>query len=117
MISKSNKFPTRVQFLTFRSRAKQLVTPHLRILYNSRSLSNIKLREFDSRLSVIVPVKVSKRAVVRNSFKRLAYDLAWKTLKDKNLDCIIIFKPISLLKGASSKELITNELSQIAGIH
>lgn len=107
MISKSNKFPTRAQFLTFRARAKQLTTPHLRILFEPHT---------PTRLSVIVPIKVSKRATTRNSFKRLAYDTAWKILKDKNLDCIIIFKPLALLKGKLSQDLISHELSQAIGL-
>ena len=116
MISKSNKFPTRTQFLEFRAKAKQFTTPHLRILFNSRSSGNIKLREFDSRLSVIVPVKVNKRAVARNSFKRLVYDQVWKMIKDKNLDCIVMFKPMALIKGKISEDLIKNELSQSPGL-
>lgn len=101
MIPKSNKFPTRQQFLAFRAIAKQSTTPHLRIMTSPHS---------PSRLSVIVPIKVSKRATARNSFKRLAYDTAWKTLQAKNLDCIIIFKPIALLKGRASQDLIISEL-------
>lgn len=108
MIPKSNKFPTRTQFLTFRAHAKQLTTPHLRIMIDPHT---------PSRLSVIVPIKVSKRAVTRNGFKRLVYDAAWKILKDKNLDCIIMFKPIALTKGKSSADLIVHELSQITDIH
>jgi RNase P protein component len=65
-----------------------------------------------TRLSVIVPIKVSKRATTRNSFKRLAYDAAWKMLKDKKLDCIIMFKPIALIKGKGSMDLISHELLQ-----
>lgn len=107
MISKKNKFPTRVQFLQFRSHAKQLTTPHLRIMYDSHS---------PSRLSVIVPVKVNKRAVARNGLKHLTYDTMWKIIKDKNLDCILIFKPITLLKGKQSEELILHELSQITDL-
>lgn len=107
MIPKSSKFPTRVQFLQFRGRAKQLTTPHLRLMFEPHE---------PSRLSVIVPIKVSKRAVVRNHFKRLAYDNLWKIIKDKNLDCILIFKPIALLKGKSSEDLIIHELSQFADL-
>jgi RNase P protein component len=62
---------------------------------------------------VIVPVKVSKRAVTRNSFKRLVYDAGWKIIRDKNLDCIIMFKPIAILKGKQSEELILSELQKI----
>jgi len=105
MIPKSSKFPTRVQFLQFRARARQITTPHTRIYLLESNIS--------SRLSVIVPIKVSKRATTRNSFKRLVYDLGWKMIKDKNLDCIIMFKPIALVKGKASMELITSELSQL----
>lgn len=103
MISKSNKFPTRTQFLSFRARAKQTTTPHLRILTSPHP---------ESRLAVVVPIKVNKRAVARNSFKRLVYDAAWPIIKDKKLDCVILFKPIALLKGKISQDLIKNELSQ-----
>jgi RNase P protein component len=103
MLAKSSKFPTRIQFLEFRAKAAQSTTPHLRILTSPHA---------PSRLSVIVPVKVNKRAVVRNSFKRLVYDLVWKIIRDKNLDAIVMFKPIALLKGKVSEELIKNELSQ-----
>lgn len=108
MISKSNKFPTRIQFLQFQAIAKQTATPHLRLMTSPHA---------PSRLSVIVPIKVNKRAVVRNSFKRLVYDIVWKLIKDKNLDCIVIFKPIALLKGKISQDLITHELSQLADLH
>ena len=107
MISKSSKFPTRIQFLKFRQSARQLTTPHLRIMV---------LPHTPTRLSVIVPIKVSKKATTRNSFRRVAYDCAWKILESKNLDCIILFKPIVLLKGKLAEELIVHELSQIAGL-
>lgn len=112
MIPKSNKFPTRVQFLNFRARAKQVVTPHLRLMTEDRPLGGlVNLR--GPRISVIVPVKVSKRAVVRNNFKRLIYDVAWKALSNKNIDCIIVFKPIALLKGPASEAQIVAELSSV----
>ncbi len=107
MIPKSSKFPTRIQFLQIRAIAKQSTTPHLRIMTSPHT---------PTRLSVIVPIKVSKRAVIRNSFRRLVYDTAWKILKDKDLDCIIMFKPITLIKGKASAELITSELSQLSSI-
>lgn len=117
MISKSNKFPTRIQFLQFQAIAKQTATPHLRILSSPHRAPNGAVGEVGSRLSVIVPIKVSKRATTRNSFKRLVYDIVWKLIKDKNLDCIVIFKPIALLKGKISQDLITHELSQLADLH
>ena len=109
MIPKSSKFPTRIQFLQFRAQAKRLVTTHTTIYHLPSTIS--------SRLSVIVPIKVSKRATTRNSLKRLVYDTAWKIIKDKNLDCIVIFKPIALLKGKISQDLIIHELSQLIGLH
>jgi len=110
MIPKSSKFPTRTQFLVFRARAKQLTTPHLRILFEVRPVPSGAKGEVGSRLSVIVPIKVSKRATTRNSFKRLVYDAVWKILKDKNLDCIVMFKPIALPKGKASENPILSEL-------
>lgn len=105
MIPKSSKFPTRTQFLNFRARARQLTTPHTRIyLLESNS---------SSRLSVIVPIKVSKRAVVRNHFRRLVYDATWKIIKDRQLDCIVMFKPLPLPKGKPSDDLIISELQII----
>ena len=104
MIPKSSKFPTRVQFLQFRSIAKQSTTIHLRIMTSPHT---------PSRLSVIVPIKVSKRASTRNSFKRLAYDVVWKMIKDSNLDCIIMFKPLALLKGKTANDLIVSELNSL----
>lgn len=109
MIPKSNKFPTRVQFLSFRARAKQLATPHLRIMTEERverGSSNI----YGPRLSVIVPIKVNKRAVVRNNLRRIVYDSAWKVLLGKNIDCIIMFKPIALIKSKQSDDMILQEL-------
>ena len=107
MIPAKSKFPSRTQLLQFRSLARQSSTPHLRIMV---------LPHTPSRLSVVVPVKVNKRAVARNSFKRLVYDQVWKMIKDKNLDCIVMFKPIALIKGKISEDLIKNELSQSPGL-
>ncbi len=112
MIPKSSKFPSRTQFLALRERAKQTTTPHLRALF-----SNITHPVCDSRLSVIVPIKVNKLAVVRNHLKRLVYDTLWPIIKDKNLDCVVLFKPTTLLKGKISKDLITHELSQLIDLH
>ena len=104
MISRASKFPTRIQFLKFRQSAHQLTTPHLRVMV---------LPHAPSRLSVIVPIKVSKRATTRNSFKRLAYDVTWKIIQDKNLDCIILFKPIPLIKGPDSEKMLAAELDNV----
>jgi|GEM_PF-1084005 len=111
MISKSSKFPTRVQFLTFRAKATQSATPHLRFMISPRTQIEITKGQTDSRLSVIVPIKVNKRATTRNHYKRLVYDTVWKILAGKKTDCIIMFKPIPLVKGQSSDDLILSELS------
>jgi RNase P protein component len=66
-----------------------------------------------ARLSVIVPIKVNKRAVIRNHFRRLAYDKAWQFISNKKIDCIIMFKPLALLKGKESDSLITTEIQSI----
>jgi RNase P protein component len=105
MISKVNKFPTRVQFLKFRSVAAQLTTPHLRVMV---------LPHTPSRLSVVVPIKVSKKATTRNSFKRILHDIAWKIIADKNLDCIILCKPITLIKGPMSEKMLIEELKSLS---
>lgn len=107
MIPSKSKFPSRTQLLQFRAVAKQSTTPHLRVMTSPHN---------PSRLSVVVPVKVNKRAVARNSFKRLVYDKVWKMIKDKNLDCIVMFKPMALIKGKISEDLIKNELSQNTSI-
>lgn len=112
MIPKSNKFPTRVQFLSFRDRAKQLTTPHLRVMFEKR-VNNETVSLPGARLSVIVPIKINKRAVIRNHFRRLAYNTAWQFLGNKKIDCIIMFKPIALLKGKETDEHITQEVSSI----
>lgn len=113
MIPKSNKFPTRIQFLNFRARATQTTTPHLRLMVEVRKPGDAN-GILGPRLSVIVPVKVNKRAVVRNSLKRTVYDTAWKMIGSKNIDCIILFKPIALLKGKPSEEIIISELKTIS---
>jgi ribonuclease P protein component len=105
MISKTNKFPTRIQFLKFRSVAKQLSTPHLRVMV---------LPHAPSRLSVIVPIKVSKKATTRNLFKRLVFDVAWKIIADKNLDYIVLCKPITLVKGPASEKMLIEELKSLS---
>lgn len=107
MISKSSKFPSRTQLLPI-SRARQTIL--------DASLTNYGSPHTPSRLSVVVPVKVNKRAVARNSFKELVYDQVWKMIKDKNLDCIVMFKPMALIKGKISEDLIKNELSQSPGL-
>ena len=112
MIPKANKFPTRVQFLSFRDRARQLTTPHLRIMFEKR-VNNETVSIHGARLSVIVPIKVNKRAVIRNHFRRLTYNTAWQFLSNKKIDCIIVFKPLALLKGKEADDHITQEVQQI----
>lgn len=110
MIPKSSKFPLRTQFLAFRARAKQTTTPHLRALF-----SNITHPVCDSRLSVIVPKKLSKLATTRNWLKRLSYDTAWPLLKDRQLDCVVVYKPLPLTKSPVTQKELINELTQIIG--
>lgn len=107
MIPVISKFPTRIDFLSFRKHANQSHTPHLRVM---------TLPHAPSRLSVIVPRKLNKLAVARNSFKRLVYDQVWGMIKDKNLDCIVTLKSVFLAKGKISEEIIKNELSQNSSI-
>lgn len=112
MIPKSNKFPTRVQFLNFRARANQVVTPHLRLMTEPRDIKD-PTAVVGPRVSVIVPIKVNKRAVFRNTLKRIVYDTAAKALFKQNIDCIIVFKPIALLKGKPSEDLVLAELHSV----
>jgi RNase P protein component len=104
MIQRISKFPTRTEFLIFRRRAKQLVAPHLRLLFLPHS---------PSRLSVIVPIKANKHATLRNYLKHLVYDALWPIIKDKQLDCVILFKPTPILKTLTLKQELTYELKQI----
>ena len=104
MISKSSKFPLRTDFLAFRSHARRLVTPHFTVYY-------LLPTTHPSRLAVVVPAKVSKLATTRNWLKRLTYDTLWPIVKDKKLDCIVIYKPLPLLKSPATKELILSELN------
>jgi RNase P protein component len=91
-------------FLAFRDRAKQQATPHLRMLYSPHA---------PSRLSVVVPAKVNKRATTRADLRRLSYDYFWPLISEKNLDCVIIFKPLSLKADKSSQESIRAELKNL----
>jgi ribonuclease P protein component len=63
-----------------------------------------------SRLSVIVPKKVSKLATTRNHFKRLVYDSVWEITNDKNRDCVVMFKPLPLQKSFAAQQQIISEL-------
>lgn len=110
MISKSHKFPLRTEFVAFRSHAKRLVAPHFQLMF-----SNITIPVRDSRLSVIVPKKVSKLATTRNWLKRLTYDATWPLLKDRQLDCVVIYKPPSLTKSPATQKELISELTQTIG--
>ena len=104
MISKARKFPARQEFLSFRKTAKQLTTPHVRLLYSAAA---------STHLSVIVPKKCNKRAVVRNWLKRLTYDTLWLQTQDKKLDCVVVYKPLPLKKSPENKKLIMSELTSL----
>lgn len=106
MIPKLNKFPLRTEFLAFRVQAKQSTTPHLRLFSSRHS---------PTRLAVIVPKKVSKLATTRNWLKRLSYDTAWPLLKDCQLDCVVIYKPLPLTKSPATQKELINELTQTIG--
>lgn len=105
MISKASKFPLRTKYLDFRRRASKVVTPHTLISHLSSPNP--------SRLSVIIPKKVSKLATTRNYLKRLVYDQLWPQLKDKKTDVVVVFKPLPLKRSLATKQLITSELSTI----
>jgi RNase P protein component len=102
MIPRSTKFPMRTEFLRFRTQAKQLATPHLRAFFAPH---------IPSRFSVIVPAKVSKLASTRAMLRRLIYDEVWPTLSHKNLDYVILLKPLALKK--SDSQIILAELKEL----
>lgn len=102
MIPHSHKFPLRTELLKFRARATKTTTPHL-ILSRSPAPTH-------SRLSIIVPKKVSKQATTRNYLKRLSYDALWTELKDQKIDMVVIFKPLPLNKTAATKQQLLAEL-------
>lgn len=106
MIPKTSKFPLRTEFLTFRETARQFATPHLRILWNT----TYPVR--DSRLSVIVPKKVSKLATTRNYLKRLTYDTLYPLIQDQKLNCVVVYKPLPLKKSPATQKELINELTQ-----
>lgn len=105
MIPKANKFPLRTEFLEFRRRAKRDATP-LCTMYYLPSTGQ-------SRLSVIVPKKLNKLAVVRNWLRRLTYNTLWPLIKDKNLDVVVVYKPIKLTKSDITKAQVITELSSL----
>lgn len=105
MIPQSNKFPLRSEFVAFRTRAKRIVTPHT-TMYVLPSSSH-------PRMGVVVPKKLSKLATTRNWLKRLTYDTLYLAIKNHNIDCVVVYKPLPLKKSLNSKAQITHELLQI----
>lgn len=104
MIPRTSKFPLRTDFIRFRARANKLSTPHLLVYW-------WPARHNASALAVVIPKKVNKLATVRNALKRLTYDTLWLLIKDKNLDCVIVYKPLPFSRTQLTQEL-SNELTQ-----
>ncbi len=105
MIPKVSKFPLRTELVAFRARAKKNTSP----LTTCYWLPSTK----PSRLSVIIPKKLNKLTTTRNWLKRLTYDALWSRIKDQQLDCVIIFKPLPLKKSPSVKAQINSELKNL----
>jgi RNase P protein component len=61
---------------------------------------------------VVVPKKLSPKAVTRNWLKRLTYDTLWPLIQDKNFDCVIVYKPLPLSKTPATQKELINELTQ-----
>ncbi len=115
MIPQSSKFPLRTEFLRFRARAKRLVSPHLTLFY-SPGLATLKSGPATfTKMNVVVPKKLSKLATTRNWLKRLTYDTIWPLIQDKNLDCVVVYKPLALKKSLQIKKELTHELAQAIG--
>lgn len=102
MIPRRRKFPLRTDFFRFRGKATKVVTPHL-IIYSLPSQSF-------SRFAVTVPKKVNKLATSRNYLKRLTYDSLWEQYQNKQLDLVIVYKPLPLKRNLETKRLILSEL-------
>lgn len=123
MISRARKFPLRTEFLSFRAKSEKISSQYFTVYYlASESHSGIVKPEFSipeckSRLAVVVPKKVNKLATVRNWLKRLVYDHLWPLIREKNLDVIIVFKPLSLIKSAQTKDLLISQLNDIKILH
>ena len=86
MIPKRLRFPMRTDFLSFRSRARKIYSPHLTLYYRLHP---------PVQLAVVVPKKVNKRAVVRNQLKRL---LKRELLNHQLGQIVVLVKPIHLEK-------------------
>jgi len=102
MIARSLKFPLRTNFLSFRKRAKVHSTQHF-LIYS--------LAATRTRCAVVVPKKVSKLATTRNWLKRLTYNTLYPLIKDKNLDCVMLFKPLPLKKTLNLNQEFAHELT------
>lgn len=107
MIAAHHKFPLRTEFTRFRSRASRLPTPHT-VIYHLQTASS-------TSMAVVIPKKVNKLATTRNWLKRLTYAAAWPLLQNRQLDCVIVYKPLPLQKSLSVKMELINELSQTIG--
>lgn len=106
MIPSSRKFPLRTQFLAFRRSAKRRTTPLCTIYFLPGT--------GQSRLSVIVPKKVNKLATARNWLRRLTYTYLWPQTKDKNLDLVVVYKPLKLAISPDTKQQLAHELTKLA---
>jgi ribonuclease P protein component len=106
MIPKTSKFPMRTEFVHFRSHASRVATPHTSflLLHTSR----------ESRLAVVVPKKVSKLATTRTWLKRLVYDSVWPVVKDKGVDCVVVFKPLPLTRTQKTCDMVMSEIKYVA---
>lgn len=105
MIAAHHKFPLRTEFTGLRARASRLPTPHT-VVYHLQTASS-------ARMAVVIPKKVSKLATTRNNLKRITYDTLWPLILDRQIDCVVVYKPLPL-KKLPIKEL-TSELTQIIG--
>ena len=105
MIPASSKFPMRTDFLEFRSSAKRASSPHFTLNYLATSAQ--------SSCAVVVPKKVNKRATTRNWLKRLTFDTLWPVISDKNLDTVLVYKPLKLEKSPDTKKIIIAELLDV----
>jgi ribonuclease P protein component len=118
MIPAYYKFPLRTEFLHFRASAKRLVSPHFTIylgIHSRSEKSDPTLRECLCRMSVVVPKKLSKLATTRNWLKRLTCSAVWPLIQTKNLDCVVVYKPLALTKSPQIKKELIDELSQAIG--
>jgi len=104
MISKLHKFPLRTNFLSFRARANQASSPHLRLF----SLPSPR-----SSLAVVISKKTSKLATTRNWLKRLTYDTFWPLIAKRKLACVVFYQPLPLKKSPATKNQLIIELQSL----